>query len=90
MIMISALVCSSQPISELFSHLSILAARSVPLALPLAPRYATSVTAWDIMRVPALGCGFNRSTQQIVDIVRRVFRSLEFSLGVHLIFSPPH
>jgi hypothetical protein len=27
----------------------------LPLALPLAPCYATSVTAWDIMRVTALG-----------------------------------
>ena len=41
-------------------------------------------------RTSALGCGFNRSMQQIVDIVRRVFRSLVFSLGDHLISWPLH
>src|SRR5882672_1921513 len=35
-------------------------------------------------------CGFNRSTQQIVDIVQQVFRSLVFSLGDHLISSQLH
>src|SRR5438876_4293025 len=41
-------------------------------------------------RMSALDCGFNRSTQQIVDIVQRAFRSLVFSLGDHLISSQQH
>ena len=34
--------------------------------------------------------GFNRSTQQIVQIVRLVFRSLVFFLDDHLIVLPIH
>jgi hypothetical protein len=35
-------------------------------------------------------CGFNRWTQQIGEIVQRVFRSLAFSLGGYLVASLPH
>jgi hypothetical protein len=33
-------------------------------------------------QLPKLDCGFNRSTQQIDEIVQLVFRSLVFSSGV--------
>ena len=36
----------------------------------------------------AIGCGFNRWMQQIGDIVRQVFRSLESFLGAHLVAAP--
>ena len=35
-------------------------------------------------------CGFNRWTQQIGEIVQRVFRSLAFSLGGYLVASLLH
>src|ERR1700730_509206 len=39
---------------------------------------------------PEWVCGFNRWTQQIGEIVQRVFRSLAFSLGGYLVASLLH